>query len=317
MNKLALIGLSALIMTGCGDSNSGYSKDSIESTADMRAPALEMMDQSQSFSKVASGGAVAPAPRSPQSQNDNPSSQSFMAYRYNYGFTLPAKNVAKTAESHAEICMQAGAAKCQVLHSSTNSNGDDFVSSQLKIRGEPNWLESFKSQIQSSVKDANGDLTNSSVNAEDLTRQILDTDARLKAKKTLRRRLENHLETRDAKLGDLLAMERELARVQGEIESATSTLLVLKKRVSMSVVDINYQSKSVAVSSKSVSPIVRALKDFVGDISYGLASVIRFFAAILPWLIFVILPGIWLIRRFWRGRRLRITSRAKDEKVET
>ncbi len=310
MHKLILISLSVLAIAGCRNSDRNYSNES------MPAPQMEMADQHQSFSKVASGGAVDTSPRQPRTQNDNPSSQSFMAYRYNYGFTLPAKNVAKTAESHADICIKAGASKCQVLHSSTNASGDDYVTSQLKIRGEPTWLESFKSQIQTSVKEAKGDLTNSSVNAEDLTRQILDTDARLKAKKTLRKRLENHLETRDAKLGDLLAMERELARVQGEIESATSTLLVLKKRVSMSVVDINYQSKSVAVSSEKVSPIVSALKDFVGDISYGLSNVIRFFAVILPWLIFVILPVFWLGRRFWRGRRLRITSQTKDKKAD-
>ena len=260
-----------------------------------------MMEKGQAFSadEAQSRGMPPEAPTA----NDNPSSQSFMAYRYNYGFMLPVKKVSETAKYHAELCMKAGSRQCQVLHSSVNSNGDDYVNAQLQIRGEPKWLETFKAEIQSSVADADGDLTSSSVNAQDLTRQILDTDARLKAKKTLRRRLENHLETRDAKLADLLSIERELARVQGEIESATTNLNVLKKRVSMSVVDINYQSRSVAVSSNAISPIGSALKDFVRDISYGLASVIRFFAAILPWLIFVIIPGLWLLRRYWRSRK--------------
>ena len=148
-------------------------------------------------------------------------------------------------------------------------------------------------------------MTNNAVSAEDLTRQILDTGARLKAHKTLRDRLLSHLATRDAKLHDLLALERELARVQGQIESATSTLNVLQKRVSMSMVTISYQSETLAVSQRSVSPVVRAIKNFVNIFSQSLAAVISIMAGILPWLIFVILPGLWLFRKLWSKRRAR------------
>lgn len=91
--------------------------------------------------------------------------------------------------------------------------------------------------------------------------------------------------------------------MQGEIESATTRLNVLKKRVSMSTLDIRYQTKTLAVSSSAFSPIGQALKSFVRDVSYGIGNVIEFFAAILPWLIFVILPGLWFLRWFWRRRK--------------
>jgi len=159
--------------------------------------------------------------------------------------------------------------------------------------------------MQSSVKAAKGKMINNSVSAEDLTRQILDTDARLKAQTTLRDRLQGLLATRDAKLNDLLALERELARVQAQIESATTTLNLLRKRVSMSVVNISYNSQNVAVSQSALAPIGRALKGFIGRFSSGLANVINFLAAILPWFILVILPGLWLLRRWWRGRQSR------------
>lgn len=145
-------------------------------------------------------------------------------------------------------------------------------------------------------------MTHNSMSSENLTRQILDTDARLKAQITLRDRLQGLLATRNAELNDLLALERELARVQGQIESATTTLNVLRKRVSMSVVDIHYQSQSVAVSQSALAPIGRALKNFVGGFARGLAAVINFLAAALPWLLLVILPAFWLIRRWWRRR---------------
>ena len=298
MKKLALT--FALLLTACGGqqgfiedsvSYSGIESQSIETTtADMMAPAM----------KQAAPSSSPPASDTPQ----NPSSQSFLAYRYNYGFQLPSKSVAATAKSHADACLKAGPSKCQVLNSSTSSHNSDHVSARLSLRAQPDWLETFKIDMQSSVESAKGKMVSTNVSAEDLTRQILDTDARLKAQTTLRDRLQSLLATRNAELKDLLALERELARVQGQIESATTTLNVLRKRVSMSVVDINYQSQSMAVSQSALAPIGRALKNFVGQFAYGLSNVIGFFAGILPWLIFVIIPGLWILRRWWRGKKL-------------
>jgi len=310
MKKLSLHILpfvAAMTLAACNNQSSPSAVVPPPMDAIAGAPALEMA-QADGFSqaKVAS-----PAPRPRGQANDNPSSQSFLAYRYNYGFRLPAKSVAGTAKSHAEICLEAGPSKCQVLNSSTSSHNESNVSANLSLRAEPQWLETFTAQMQSSVEAAKGEMTNSNVSAEDLTRQILDTDARLKAQTTLRDRLQGLLATRNAELKDLLALERELARVQGQIESATTTLNVLRKRVSMSVVDINYQSQSVAVSQSALAPIGRALKGFVGQFAYGLSNVIEFFAGILPWLIFVIIPGLWVLRRWWRGRNVRPKPKAK------
>ncbi len=321
MKKTALF--LTTFLCACGSSQSeriDQSRPTIESSAVQNSVMADtMLSKSARPQSFAGAGASASepvpppnSPRNPQSQ-DNPSSQSFLAYRYNYGFSLPAKSVAATAKSHAQICLEAGPNKCQVLNSSTSAYNKDQVSANLSLRAEPNWLDSFKSEIQSSVEAAKGDMTNNSVSAEDLTRQILDTDARLKAQTTLRDRLQRLLATRDAKLNDLLALERELARVQSQIESATTTLNVLRKRVSMSVVNINYQSQSVAVSQSALSPIGRALKGFVGGFSRGLADVINFLAAILPWLILVIIPGLWLMRKWWRGRQIRKSSVTKPK----
>lgn len=244
----------------------------------------------------------APQPPPDQSNSENPSTVSFLAYRYNYQFALPVKSVAATAKSHAEKCVDAGPSKCQLLSSNTNIQSKDFVSARLSLRAEPEWLTSFTNDIATDVTDAKGEMTGSGVQAEDLTRSILDTDARLKAKTVLRTRLENLLETRNAKLPDLMALERELARVQAEIESATTMLNVLRKRVSMSVVDINYQTKTAAISSSSVSPIGKSLKGFVRNFAYALSDVIDFIAGILPWLI-VIIPGLWFFRKWWRKRK--------------
>lgn len=300
MNRFILVGALAVLGTACTDPR-------VESgESDYMAEPAPMADELVvTGSRVQRAEYKSQAPSTTTNGGENPTAQSFLAYSYNYTFALPSRSVAATAKSHAQLCLDAGPAKCQVLSSSTSSENSDYVNAYLRLRAEPTWLETFKAQMQSSVDEAKGEMTNSGVSAEDLTRSILDTDARLKAQTTLRTRLEGLLETRDAKLPDLLALERELARVQGEIESATTRLNVLRKRVSMSTVDVNYQSKQVAVSQGAFAPIARAIKGFVGDFSRGLASVIEFFAAILPWLLLVILPGLWLLRRILRGRKIK------------
>lgn len=291
-----VLGLSTLALAACGATET-YT-ESAEYAAEP-APMSSAMDQIV----VTGSRKASPAPRPQDQTSSNPTSQSFLAYRYNYGFELPSKTVAPTSQSHADMCRDAGANKCQILSSSTNDSNGNYVNARLALRADPEWLEIFMTDIKKTVSDAEGRMTSNSVSAEDLTRSILDTDARLKAQTTLRNRLQGLLETRNAKLPDLLALERELARVQGEIESATTTLAVLRQRVSMSRVDINYTSKPVAINAQTTSPIVRALKGFIGDFSHGLAGVITFLAGVLPWLILVVLPGLWLVRWLWRRRK--------------
>jgi len=203
-----------------------------------------------------------------------------------------------------QICLDAGPSQCQVLGSNTNVQSKDYVTANLRLRAAPGWLETYKTTLTTSVESAEGTVLNAGVTAEDLTRAILDTDARLKAQKLLRGRLEGLLETRNAKLSELLQLERELARVQGDIESQTTRLKVLRKRVSMSEVTVNYQTTRVNTPRKQLSPIAQAIKEFGNTFAYSLAGVIGFIAAVLPWLV-LILPGLWLLRRWWRKRRVR------------
>ncbi len=310
MRRLLLAASLALSLTACNETGSNYAgSPEMVSDSAMMEVMPQMSKHSADYAAGTSGtGGASPTTPPPATNSDNPTSQSFMAYRYIYSYFMPTKNVEPISKTHADMCLNAGPDVCQVLSYGTQAHSDDFVSAHLRIRGTPKWLETYKANIAASVDEVKGELRNSSVNAEDLTRAILDTGARLKAKKTLRTRLENHLETRDAKLGDLLSLERELARVQGEIESATSTLNVLRKRVSMSVVEISYQSRSQAVTRGTFTPVIESLRGFLGNMAQALSYVINFIAVLLPWLIFVILPLIWLLRWILHRRRSKAKS---------
>ena len=294
MVKQLLISVSALSLVACNGNNGGDLNDRLNVSAEADfAPAL--LEAPQAMRKA--------APDRVETENSVDPAGVFLAYRYGYGLVMPAASVKPTADKHMQICREAGPTKCQITGSNTNNLTNSDIRANLSLRAEPEWLHAFVISMKADIAEIDGRIANENTSVEDLTRAILDTDARLKAQTTLRTRLENLLETREAKLPDLLALERELARVQSEIESATANLKALRARVSMSIVNLSYTSERVAVSRSSVSPIAEALKDFVGLVSNGLAGVIRFIAILLPWMIFLILPGLFALRWFWRRRK--------------
>lgn len=255
---------------------------------------------------------AAPAQPAPPPTGDdtvpNEAGAQYIAYTYNFGLSLPQAEVEPVMQTHIRACEAAGPRLCIVTNSSLNNQSDDYTSGYVSMRAVPTWIETFQSGLDSDVEAADGEVTSRNKQSVDLTRQILDTDARLNAKITLKGRLETLLATRDGELGELLNIERELARVTGEIESITSNLKALRLRVSMSEMSLSYETKRSLVSGGRKNPLARAFGDFFYNMSEALAGVITFFAIGLPWMILIgIFLFIWL-RAIWPWVRKRRTK---------
>lgn len=246
---------------------------------------------------------IAPAPPAPGQPNLPPSTvnPALIAYSYAMSLELPASQVIAARDAHIRACSVAGPAQCQLLNSSSNVMGEEQVSAGLQLRGTPAWLEGFRATVAADATRLDGRVIGSSISSEDLTRQIVDTEATLRAQTKLRDRLGELLAKHQGKLADLLEVERELARVQGEIDARTSELNVMRTRIAMSDLSISYQSRGVLISDRTADPTVAALLEFLDTVSYSFAGVIRFIASVLPWLL-LLLPALWLLRWAWRRR---------------
>ena len=98
------------------------------------------------------------------------------------------------------------------------------------------------------------------VASEDVTEKYIDTEARLKNAVALRDRLKALLnQAKDVK--DVLEIEKELARVQGDIDSMEGRLKKLKEQVDYAVVDLTLNRRKI------LGPL--------GYIVYGVAWVIQ------------------------------------------
>lgn len=293
------------------------------------------MDSAQSASGYAIGGvapeeaattapAAAPAPPPPMdarggeaqnaggpaqqpSQPAGPAPTLYLAYSYQVGLQLPAPRMIDVMDRHVRACQDAGPRLCQLIGSNRSGDPEAYLSGYVSLRGEPAWLRTFMGGLATEADNAGGRITQQTTQTEDLTRQIVDTEARMRAMTGLRDRLQELLRSRPGRLADLLEVERELARVQGEIDATQSNLAVMRTRVAMSELTLNYESAPRSVASNTFDPLREAFANFLRIVVIGFATIITIIAGLLP---FAIVFGLltwaalaWRKRnggRFWR-----------------
>lgn len=252
--------------------------------------------------------AAAPAPQdAPNTSAPSPSQPAgatpvlYLAYTYALGLEVPSQRLAGVMDRHIQACQTAGPRLCQLIGSNRTGDPDSYMEGYVSLRGEPNWLNNFKAGMAQQAEEAGGKIVSENTASEDLTRQIVDTEARLRAQTALRDRLQDLLRSRPGRLSDLLEVERELARVQGEIDAVQSSLAVMRTRVAMSELTLTYRSSPRPVGSDTFEPLRQAFANFLGIVVGGFAAIITIIAALIPFAI-VLVPLGWLLLR-WRKSR--------------
>ena len=89
-----------------------------------------------------------------------------------------------------------------------------------------------------------GRVESRTLSAEDVTEQAIDLDARLKALLVTRDRL-RQLHEKASTVSDVIAVERELARVQGEVDSLEGRLKHLRTSAALAEVQLSVRQKVV------------------------------------------------------------------------
>ena len=214
-----------------------------------------------------------------------------LAYSYQYGLEAPPNQVRALIAKHEHVCVAAGLAACQLTGSSTEQQGKDRVHATLTFRATPAWLAGFKAHLADDAGAAGGRVVKDAVSSEDLSREMIDTEAALKAKTALRDRLQTVLESRPGKTADLVEVETALAKVQGELDATQSEMTAMRQRIATSDVTVEYSSQDVIASDSALAPLSRAITGFVGTVASGLAMMIGLIAFLLPWL--VVIGGLW------------------------
>jgi hypothetical protein len=139
------------------------------------------------------------------------------------------------------------------------------------------------------------------VSAEDVGEEFVDLTARVANSRRLEERLIDLLGSRTGRLQDVLAVERELARVREEIERQEGRLRYLKSRVALSTLSVTLHEPPPLVADRpGWNPLWEAMRQAWRNFVALLAGVIASLGFVVP-VAAAAGAGIFLVRRIKRG----------------
>ena len=146
-----------------------------------------------------------------------------------------------------------------------------------------------------------GEVESVNSSSEDVGEEYVDVTARVANARRLEQRLIQLLATRTGRLEDVLAVERELARVREEIERAEGRLRYLRTRAAMSTLTVLVHEDEPILGRAGDNPIVAAFKAAWRNFVQFIAGLIAAMGVIVP---VVAIAGIaYFVFRKVRARR--------------
>ena len=124
--------------------------------------------------------------------------------------------------------------------SNSQKGGNGKLQGTVVVKVLPQNLDSFLLKLRDL-----GMVENQSVSAENVTKEYYDTQARLDNARRMEVQLQDLLKHENSKVSDLLQVERELARVRGDIEQMQGQLKLYDFQVQFATVTIQLKEKDL------------------------------------------------------------------------
>lgn len=216
-----------------------------------------------------------------------------MAYAFDLGFRLPGKDLVRLQQEHADMCEALGPTNCQIVALSSSGEIDEDIRGELQLAVAADKARGFAKVLSGAASNAGAEAFRANIQGEELSKSIVDTEARLRSRIALRDRLQGVLETRRGKVEELVEAERGVAAVNEEIDAAQSWLREQKGRVAFSRMTITYETANPGGSF--LNPIENALGSLGSIFGVIIAMLIVLGAVVGP-----LLAAVFGIRYFAR-----------------
>lgn len=163
-----------------------------------------------------------------------------------------------TAQKITELASQG---KGYVATSNSQKQANGKLRGEVVVKMLPQSLDLFLQKVRDL-----GELKNQTIGSEDVTKQYLDTDARLRNARVMEQRLVEMLKTNTGKVSDLLQVEKELGRVREQIEQMQGTLKFWDAQVQFATVTILLAEKDMNVPAAFLFKELAQLSLYSADV---------------------------------------------------
>jgi hypothetical protein len=182
-----------------------------------------------------------------------------------------------------------------IIDSQLNQSSQFLKNGTIIFKIPPKDLEAALADVKKL-----GEVEFESVTGEDVTEQYVDSQARLKNFVQVKERLNKILNERAREVKDILDIEREMARVGGEIEALEGRIKYLDRQVDLSTVTVYFHEKCLNIikamnfGEKFMNTLRVSAETFVNTFN-GVIIAISFLLPILMWL-----GIIWAVVMFFK-----------------
>lgn len=278
-----------LLLAGCGASAAEMSAVSENAVA----PAADAFDSGGVAFEEAAAEALAAEPGSSQL----PTSQPRLIIR-TADMSIIVTDTEEALDRLAKMATDNGG---WVVNSSVYQYSDTAKTGNITLRVP---AEGFDSALEA-ISAMSVEVTNLSTSGQDVTEEFVDLSARLENLEATAVRVRNFLDDATT-VEEALAVNQELSRLEGEIESFKGRIQFLSQSAAFSTISVNITpdelSQPIEVGGWRPSGIVRDALEALVDALQGLATfAIWLVIYFLPIALIIGLP-LWLVVRFVRRR---------------
>lgn len=303
--KLSMVGsvvIALMAVAGCesrsGEKDASYATDVTQPAA---APEADMQAR-RAASKAATGlsaesyySVAAPRVATPTASS--------------VADSMPTSMIIRTGDASIQVdSLDAGIAAVRALASRL---GGYVANASMQAGNEQTHAATLQLKIPSARFDEAlvalkpiGKLESTNISAQDVGEEYVDVSAQVANGRRLEKRLIELLATRTGKLSDVLEVERELARVRGEIDRQEGRLRYLRAHSSMSTLSVTVHEPVPILGKQGSGGVIvqsfrQSWRNFVGFI----AGFIEALGTLVPLVVVLALLGFGVARLARKMRR--------------
>ncbi|HEX8261824.1 MAG TPA: DUF4349 domain-containing protein [Allosphingosinicella sp.] len=245
--------------------------------------------------------------RSPRPPGVAPTAAPGVAFNYRYAFRLPAENIGRVQEEHAQACEKLGVEHCRITAMTYTDDGDRHIEAQLAFKLDPALARTFGRDGIAAVTKAQGELLQAAITGTDVGSEIAAADRSQAQQADEIRRLEQQLARPGLSSSERVELQQQLQALRGSVRAGQAEQTGRRQRLASTPVVFDYRA------GKTGTRLERAIADAGDNFAGAAITVLVVLVTLLPWLAALLL--LWLLWR-WLRRRIPLLQRSTAPAAE-